>query len=91
MSICHLLSMRTTIRLDESLLIEAKHHASQTRRTLTQLIRDALVAQLERERSAASPRKISLPVFHGDGLHDGVDINNTSALLDPIEGSDRSP
>jgi len=35
--------------LKDELLAEAKRHATETRRTLTQLIRDALIAQLERE------------------------------------------
>ncbi len=77
--------MRTTVRLDDGLLIGAKRHAAETRRTLTQLITDALVALLERERGAQSPRPVNLPVFHGDGLHEGIDINNTASLLDHME------
>ena len=75
--------MRTTIRLEDDLLHEAKRHAVESRRTLTELIREALLA---RERAAASPRRTVLPVFHGDGLREGVDINNTSGLLDRMEG-----
>ena len=77
--------MRTTIQLDQDLLIEAKRHAVETGRTLTQLIREALVALLAAERRAASPCRTSLPVFGADGLQEGVDINNTSSLLDRTE------
>ena len=77
--------MRTTIRLEDDLLLEAKRHATDTRRTLTQLIREALVALLERERGSASPRMVSLPVFKGDGTHEGIDINRTSSLLNRME------
>ena len=77
--------MRTTIRLDDGLLAEAKRHAVTTRRSLTQLIRDSLVALLERERGASSPRKVRLPVFSGDGVYEGIDINRSSALLDRMD------
>lgn len=77
--------MRTTVRLDDELLIEARRHAMDTRRTLTQLIRDSLVALLERERGVRSPRWVDLPVFHGDGVCEGVDIDSSAFLLDPME------
>lgn len=80
--------MRTTVRIEDELLVEAKRHAAETRRTLTQLIRDALIAQLERERGRASPRKVQLPVFLGDGLQEGVDVNKTASILDRMEGLD---
>ena len=77
--------MRTTVRLDDDLLTEVRRHAVETRRTLTQLIQEALVGLLARERATASPRT-NLVVFGADGLHDGIDINNTSSLLDRMEG-----
>ena len=77
--------MRTTIRLNDDLLTEVKKHAADTRRTLTQVIRDALVALLERERGAKSPRTIKLPVFKGDGVYEGIDINNAATLLERME------
>ena len=77
--------MRTTIRLDDGVLLEAKRHAAETRRTLTRVIQDALVALLQRERGADSPRRVRLPVFRGDGVFDGVDINNTASLVDRME------
>lgn len=77
--------MRTTIRLEDHLLLEAKRHAAETHRTLTELIRDSVVAMLERERGRASPRRVTLPTFWGDGLFDEIDINNSSSLLDRME------
>lgn len=77
--------MRTTVRLDDELLIEARRHATGTRRTLTQLIRDSLVSLLERERGVQSPRRVDLPVFHGDGVYEGVDIDNSASLLDHMQ------
>jgi hypothetical protein len=81
--------MRTTIRLNDGLLLQAKHHAASTRRSLTQVIADGLVSLLERERGAQSPRRVQLPVFHGDGTYDGVDTNRSAALLECMENGER--
>lgn len=77
--------MRTTIRLNDDLLAKAKMHALETRRTLTDVIRDGLVALLERERGEESPRVVKLPVFKGDGVYEGIDVNNSASLLDRME------
>ncbi len=77
--------MRTTVRLDDDLLTEAKQHAVRTRRTLTQLLADGLVALLERERGGQSPRQVRLPVFHGDGVYGGIDVNRSASLLERME------
>ncbi|MEO1400074.1 MAG: hypothetical protein AAFV72_02340 [Cyanobacteria bacterium J06635_1] len=55
--------MRTIIQLNNELLQTAKQHALATKRTLTQLIQDALVALLEQEKRAASPRMVALPTW----------------------------
>lgn len=80
--------MRTTIRLNDELLQTAKQHALATQRTLTQLIQDALVSLLEKERSAASPRVVELPTFRGDGTYPGIDINSNASLRDRMELSE---
>lgn len=77
--------MRTTVRLNEELLRSAKQHALVTKRTLTQLIQDAVIALMERERGAASPRVVTLPTFKGEGTYPGVDINSSATLLDQME------
>ena len=77
--------MRTTVRLDDQLLTEAKRHALETRRTLTELIRDSLVAMIERERGRASPRKVRLATFSGDGALAGVDVDSTAGLLEHMD------
>jgi hypothetical protein len=80
--------MRTTIRLDDRILDQAKRHARETQRTLTDLVRDALVATLERERGAQSPRRIRLTTVKGHGPCDGVDLDRSAALRDRMERSD---
>ena len=77
--------MRTTVRLDDDFLVEVKKHAAETHRTLTRVIQDALTALLQRERGEQSPRSVRLPVFKGDGVHDGIDVNNSASLLDRME------
>ncbi|UCH25615.1 MAG: type II toxin-antitoxin system VapB family antitoxin [Trueperaceae bacterium] len=80
--------MRTTVRLDDDLFFEVKQHALLTKRSFTELIHDALVAYLAREKNLASPRTIILPTFEGDGLREGVDISSNAALLAALESSE---
>ena len=80
--------MRTTIRLDDQLLRDAKTHAARTGRTLTAVIEDALRAALARAETPPATA-FSLPVFRpvdGRGLQPGVDLSDNSALLDLMEG-----
>ena len=75
--------MRTTIRLDDALLKAAKQHASNTGRTLTAVIEDALRRELARrdvERIAPE-----LPTFRGNGTLPGVDLDSNASLLDLME------
>lgn len=77
--------MRTTVRLDDALLTEAKAFAARTGRTLTQLIEDSLRAALaprERELGASA----ELPVVRGGRLRPGVHLDSMSDLLDTMEG-----
>jgi len=79
--------MRTTIRLDETLLREAKAHAAHTGRTLTSVIEDALRASLQRP--YVRPAR-PIPVFRPQdraGLQPGVDLSDSAALLDLMEGT----
>lgn len=77
--------MRTTVRLDDDFLVEVKKHAAETHGTLTRVIQDALTALLQKERGEQSPKSVRLPVFKGDGVHDGIDINNSASLFDHME------
>ncbi len=78
--------MRTTIRLDDRLLGEAKREASRSGMTLTAMFEEALRAHLARVAMAARPREhVRLPTFRGDGLAPGVDLDDSAALLDYME------
>lgn len=76
--------MRTTITVDDALLVEIKTSAAKTGRTMNQVVIDAIRAGLTR---ADQPRggPINLPVFHGGHLQPGVDLDDSAALLDLMD------
>lgn len=79
------LCMRTTIQLDDQLLLEAKQYAAQTGRTLKAVIEDALREALARTEVTRPQTRVSLKTFKGRGLQPGVDLDDTSSLLDLME------
>lgn len=83
--------MRTTIRLDESLLQEAKHVAVRTGRSLTAVIEDALRESLARQRQAAARQRVALVTVSGNGLRPGVDLDDSAGLLDLMEAPGHDP
>ena len=80
--------MRTTIRLDEHLLAEAKELAARTNRTLTSVIEEALRELLGRQRKDVARQPVVLPTFDGQGLQPGVDLDDSAALLNLMERAD---
>ena len=79
--------MRTTIHLPDELLARAKRAAIDSNRTLTAVIEEALQAALSKRRGAPAVRA-DLPTFGGGGLQPGVDLDDSAALLDLLEGPD---
>jgi hypothetical protein len=80
--------MRTTIRLDDHLLREAKKLAADTGRTLTEVIEGALREILARRRKARPRTRVRLTTVGGRGVQRGVDLDDTAALLDVMAGRD---
>jgi len=77
--------MRTTVRLPDELMRAAKRRAQETGRSLTQLLEDALRAELRqstRARRVAEP----LPTYRGKGMQPGVDLSDSSAVEDLMSG-----
>lgn len=77
--------MRTTVRLDDDLLKEAKVRAAEQGITLTQLIDESL-----RERLAVRPRKRSVEPFQlttygKGGTRPGVDLDDNRATRDLMD------
>jgi hypothetical protein len=80
--------MRTTVRLEDALFREAKKAAAEAGESLTRLIEDALREMLARRRSGGRRRRVRLPTYGRGGLLPGVDLDNSAALLDRMEGID---
>lgn len=83
--------MRTTIRIDETLLQEAKHLAVRSGRSLTAVIEDALREALARQRGAAPRAPFVLVTVDGHGLRPGVDLDDSAGLLDLLEAPADDP
>ena len=77
--------MRTTIRLDDHLLREAKQYAARTGRSLTAVIEGALREVLTRRKTRPKTARVNLPTFRGNGLLPGVDLDDSASLLDVME------
>ena len=82
--------MRTTIRIDEQLLKEAKQLAIQRKKSLTAIIEDALRESLSRQNTAGQRPPVHLPTCSGKGLLPGVDLDDSASLLDLMERTDDS-
>ena len=73
--------MRTTIRLDDTLLRDAKSYAAAAGMTLTALIEESLRARMAR--TGIEPRKrVRLLTSGAEGMHAGVDLDSASTLAD---------
>ena len=77
--------MRTTVRLDPRLLAEAKARAAASGTTLTALLEQALRESLARREAKAAVRPVRLKTCKGGGLRAGVDLDDSSALLDLMD------
>ncbi len=77
--------MRTTIRIDEELLKQAKHHAVTTGKSLTAVIEEALRESLARQKKNHQQKPARLVTFDGTGLQPGVDLDDSASLLDLME------
>lgn len=79
--------MRTTVRLDDTLLERAKREAARRGVTLTALIERGLRLALANPQPRTERRRVEVPVCRqGGGTLPGVDLNDSAALLDLLEG-----
>ena len=82
--------MRTTIRIDDHLLVEIKQLAAQTGQTLTAIIEDALRQMLAQRQQIVERPPVKLTTVSGKGLQPGVDLDDTASLLDVMDNFDDS-
>ena len=78
--------MRTTSNLPEPLLAQARRRAAETGRTLTAFIADSVRESLARRPQNQPP--VRLTTFRGSGLQPGVDLDDSAALQDLMDGTD---
>jgi hypothetical protein len=72
--------MRTTIRINDDLLKQAKKRAADEGRTLTSLVEDGLTLLLSKPKTGRRKR-IELPVSKATGgVLPGIDLNRSSDL-----------
>ena len=77
--------MKTTLDIDDDLLIKAKAVSARERKSLTALIEEGLRLRLRTRRASSASRSSSapLPVYRGtSGLAKGIDPTSTRSMLD---------
>lgn len=80
--------MRTTINLPDDLILQAKKAALESGTTLTGIIENALRESLAGKSRKKTNRNIRIIASGRGGLQPGVDLDDTSALLDIMDGID---
>jgi poly-beta-hydroxybutyrate-responsive repressor len=77
--------MRTTIELDDQLLVAAKQRAAEEGRTLRSLVEEALRARLARRSPEDAPPRLPIYQPARPGVRPGVDLFDNEALLDLMD------
>jgi hypothetical protein len=80
--------MRITFRLDDDLLDELRRCAAEERTTMTALLDQAVRELVTRRKQLRERPRVLLLTFKGRGLQPGVDLDDTSALLDLMDRGD---
>ena len=75
------------MRLDDALLERARREASRRGETLTSLIERGLRLVLASPQRRPERRRVEIPICrNGAGTLPGVDLDDSAALLDIVEG-----
>jgi hypothetical protein len=78
--------MRTTLSLQDAILESARREALARHMSLAKFIESAVRDKLAQEvREKEEPYR-ALVTFKGNGVKSGIDLNDSSALLDMIDG-----
>jgi hypothetical protein len=78
--------MRTTVRLNDTLLKDVKRLAAEKDTTLTALIEEALREKLARQAVHGERKPFKLRTFDGGGVQPGVDLDNNALVRDIMDG-----
>ena len=74
------------INLDDKLHREAKTYAARHDTTLAALIEDALRLRLAPRGRSKGVKRITLPIFRGDGLQPGISLDDMDTIYDRMDG-----
>lgn len=77
--------MRTTIRLNDNLFNRIKKKVLQENTTFTAIVENALRVWLSKKHNSEKTHKVRIPCSGSGGLQAGVNLDNTSGLLDRME------
>lgn len=81
--------MRTTIRLADDLLRDAKREAATVGTTLTALIEDSLRERLyRRTKPEVHDEPVRLRTCGGNGMLPGIELDDSASLLDAMDRPD---
>jgi hypothetical protein len=78
--------MRTTITIPDDLFSRAKQRAAASGKSLKQIVVDALREALSRRPPSQKAKPPHLTTFGSGGVLPGVDLDDSAALLDVMEG-----
>ena len=76
--------MRTTIRLNDGLLSQAKRYAARIGLTLTALIEESLRQRLEKG-DCSRREPVRLLTAGEDGVHPGIDMDSSASVMDAMD------
>jgi hypothetical protein len=78
--------MKIAVYLTKDLIHHAETATAERNTTLSSFIGDAIRMALDRRRRARSGRKFKVITYGKGGVHSGVNLDDTSALLDIMDG-----
>ena len=81
-------SMKISVQIDNRLLARAKKKAATMGTNLNAFIERSLRQTLARKSPRGSRKRLSFPTSGGGGLQPGVNLDNSAALLDLMDGID---
>lgn len=81
--------MRTTINLPDDLILQARKAAKEKRVSISEFIADALRVALDSRRCKGPRREFKFTTSGEGGVMPGVNSDDTSALLDIMDGIDK--
>jgi len=81
----YIMDMRTTIRINDNLLQQIKKLALANNKTLNAIIEEAIQEKLASIEHQKVKKEVKIITFKGNGLQPGVDLDDSSSLLDLME------